>query len=200
MRLRVDPRSGKFGHVWGTDWHLIPPAIASCGWLVSWRFSLLPLALWLTCLSGCALTELYPKVPVVDKFACFDEFTKFDDQHPKSTENPSAADACKSCEDAADVLTYSPDECDSFDLTRYVSAAGVFAAPQAPDKCACRIKSALICAKSTRQMDGDFLMCREERQLGIGTGIATLAAGAGGAVVAGSTLAAVIMGSIAGGS
>jgi hypothetical protein len=62
----------------------------------------------------------------------------------------------------------------------------------------CTITAALDCVGTTRNADADFLRCREDRQLLLASGIATLAAGAGGAVVAGSTVAAVSMGAIAG--
>jgi hypothetical protein len=62
----------------------------------------------------------------------------------------------------------------------------------------CNISNALECVQNTKLEDADFLMCREERQLGVGVGLAALAAGSGGAAFAGSTAAAVAMGSIAG--
>jgi hypothetical protein len=62
----------------------------------------------------------------------------------------------------------------------------------------CPMSAALSCAENTRIVDEDFLMCREKRQLIVGTGIALLAAGAGGAAIAGSTIVAVATGSIAG--
>jgi hypothetical protein len=160
------------------------------------------LATWCIFLSGCGMTELYPQVPVVSTFGCFFDNTK-----------PNAITACGNCSNAVTNLTNTPENCSSFEVsedattppsaapsTTPPSAASFTALSEEPDPCSCTIKEALSCAENTRQIDADFLMCREERQLGLGAGIALLAAGAGGAFSAGSIVAAGIVGSIAGGA
>jgi hypothetical protein len=166
-------------------------------------------------LAGCGMTELYPQVPVVTTFGCFFDKT-----------NPDAITTCGSCQNAADNLTKSAVQCSSFSVPEYTptqssdatastkpSTGAPSIAPPAPAaspndqasadqsaQCSCKIEEALECAETTRQVDADFLMCREERQLGVGALIASMGAGSGGAFTAGSILAAGIVGSIAGGA
>lgn len=145
---------------------------------------------------GCAMFRLYPKVPVVQEFECH-----LFDRHPDP------ADACEPCRIALKRRTgFTP----TSTASEYCGKSFDFTKPEKNAEesythlwehlnvCACQMSDALKCAEAIRGVDAEFALCREERQLAIGITIATLAAGAGGAVAGGNSLAAVIMGSLAG--
>jgi hypothetical protein len=125
-------------------------------------------------LAGCAsmnsMTELYPSTTELQKIKCLD---------------PPLADEAKYCEK----------DCER-QLNATVAAEQNSASSDGANICS--TSTALLCAENTRMVDEDFVMCREKRQLILGAGIALLAAGAGGAAVAGNDVAAVATGSVAG--